>query len=195
LNIEQYELTKKEATDKYNEYKTVLKDKRDQFSSDMKAVYYYMRHGHKIIDVFVAIPKAGINKDGDPNLAIARADMAHVNLTRERNGTAIFKMNDTWWRPPVKDDVILPPDSFKWNEDTDFNHGKRAPLPNIPAKFMPKYQLRNYHILWEVDKWENLPPRDPILLKRITPNMFVSLAAWNLTDLEFAVIKGRHRVG
>ena len=64
-------------------------------------------------------------------------------------------------------------------------------VPIIPAKFMPKGNLENYYILWEVKEWEEVPPaRDPLLLKRLTENMFVILAAWDVTPLEQSIIKG-----
>lgn len=44
---------------------------------------------------------------------------------------------------------------------------------------------------WEVEKWKPVPPRDPILVKRLTPNLFGVLATWNLTELERAIIRGR----
>jgi len=43
----------------------------------------------------------------------------------------------------------------------------------------------------EVEKWKPLPPKDPILLKRLTPNLFGVLATWDLTNLERAIIRGR----
>ena len=46
-------------------------------------------------------------------------------------------------------------------------------------------------MLWEVDEWSAAPDKDPFLLRRITPNMFVIVAAWELTDLEISVISGR----
>ena len=34
-------------------------------------------------------------------------------------------------------------------------------------------------------------PRDPMLLKKLTPNLYGVLATWNLTELERAIIRGR----
>lgn len=45
--------------------------------------------------------------------------------------------------------------------------------------------------LLNVEKWKPVPPRDPILVKRLTPNLFGVLATWDLTKLERAVIRGR----
>ncbi|MEM3580897.1 MAG: hypothetical protein QXQ64_06505 [Candidatus Bathyarchaeia archaeon] len=42
-----------------------------------------------------------------------------------------------------------------------------------------------------MEKWEPVPPRDPILVKQLTPNLFGVLATWDLTPLEKAIIRGR----
>jgi hypothetical protein len=39
--------------------------------------------------------------------------------------------------------------------------------------------------------WEYVPHPDPILLKRLSGSLFVVLAAWDLTELEQKVLKGR----
>ena len=57
---------------------------------------------------------------------------------------------------------------------------------------MPDGDLSGYYILWEVRDWKDLPEtKDPLLLKRITENLFVILGAWELTDLEQSIISGR----
>jgi hypothetical protein len=64
-------------------------------------------------------------------------------------------------------------------------------VPIIPAELMPEGSLTNYYVLWEVKEWEELPePKDPYLLKRISENLFVVLGAWEITDLERAIIGG-----
>jgi hypothetical protein len=97
-----------------------------------------------------------------------------------------------------REDVRIPKEFFPdWPKDAKeniINPKIETIVPIIPAKIMNplrSHKLENYHILWEVDAWKPIPPRDPMLLKRITPNMFCVLATWNLTELERAVIRGR----
>jgi hypothetical protein len=66
-----------------------------------------------------------------------------------------------------------------------------APVPLVPAKFLPKNLTDDYYTLWEVDVWKRVAPTDPYLLKRITNNIFVVLAGWDLTPLEKSVMEGR----
>jgi hypothetical protein len=68
---------------------------------------------------------------------------------------------------------------------------RQAITPPIPPEERPKRGLPGYHILWEA-VWKHLPPVDPMLLKRIGKTDFwIVLAAWELTDVERAVL-GSH---
>jgi len=68
----------------------------------------------------------------------------------------------------------------------------RALTPLIPPRHRPRpARLRHCHILWEVESWELIPPRDPALLRHIRGDLWAVLAVWDLTDLERAVLAGR----
>ncbi len=68
----------------------------------------------------------------------------------------------------------------------------KTKVPIIPAQLIPDGNLKDSYILWEVERWEDLPQKDdPLLLKRITENLFVILSAWEVTDLEQSIISGR----
>lgn len=47
-----------------------------------------------------------------------------------------------------------------------------------------------FFVLWEVQRWESVPPVDPLLLRRLTNNLFSVLAEWNLSPVEQAIIRG-----
>jgi len=93
------------------------------------------------------------------------------------------------WRPPTSKDVQLPAGSFP--PISVSRKDLTAPLPIIPPQFLPNGDLSDYFLLWEVESWTQEPPVDPMLLRRLTPNMFVVLAVWDLTPLEQAVLRGR----
>jgi len=69
-----------------------------------------------------------------------------------------------------------------WQNDIKGNKNIQTLVPIIPAKILVnevKVLLRNYHILWEVEEWKPVPPKDPILLKQLTPNLLGSTeGAW-----------------
>lgn len=55
---------------------------------------------------------------------------------------------------------------------------------------------RDFFILWEVENWSDrpltaVPDRDPLLLKHISGDLYTVEAAWDLTDLEQAIMARR----
>jgi len=60
-------------------------------------------------------------------------------------------------------------------------------VPHIPPPIRPQIHLRNFHILFEVEKWNEYPV-DPYLLRRIEGHLFVVVAEWELTALEAALL-------
>lgn len=213
LEVEQLAMPKKKAEEEFDALKKIFKQHntfrtQDQIYKDMQKVYGHLQHGKKIIDIFEAFRKVGLNEDSDPKLAIVRADAAICYLHKRENGSAKFSMNefDRYWRETKSSgDTILPPQTFTWPripnptsydpERTGIKNSRaKTIVPIIPPHILVtevKALMPNYHILWEVEKWQPIPPKDPILLKKLTPNLFGVLATWNLTELERAIIRGR----
>lgn len=51
--------------------------------------------------------------------------------------------------------------------------------------------MNKYHILWEAE-WSPIPPRDPMLLRRIgKADLWVVVAHWDLTEVERAALSTR----
>ena len=66
-------------------------------------------------------------------------------------------------------------------------------MPLVPIDLRPKRGLANYHILWEAI-WQNVPPVDPLLLRRVGPgDLWIVVAAWDLTEVEQAALAARVR--
>ena len=212
MEVEQLAVPKKKAEEEFQALKTLLREgkraKVDDIYSDYQKLYGHLRHGKKVIDVYEAFKKAGLNEDGDPKLAIVRADAKRVLCDEHSDGSVTYfhdrggTKDVTSWRfrdyvYGDKFDIKLPPETFKWLRDENGRIQYRKVhtiVPVIPAKILVneiKVLLKNFHIIWEVEKWKPIPPRDPILVKRLTPNLFGVLATWNLTKLERAVIRGR----
>jgi hypothetical protein len=209
MKVEQLAISKTKAQAEYEAYKEELRYGKTQFNKDMLSLYAHMKHGGKVIDLWEAMKLAGLNEQGDPKLAIVRADCKRVRFNRDldatmvngkwkivNNGGSFLFQKENRYHDWVTD-VHIPKEFFEWPKDQNGEYIRRTVetiTPIIPAKIMNplrSHKLQNYHILWEVDAWEPIPPRDPMLLKRITPNMFCVLATWNLTELERAVIRGR----
>ena len=209
MEVEQLSLPKKKLEEESAALKEALKAnhqlEKSQMTKDLLKVYGFMnRYKGKIVDVPLSFKKAGLNEDGDPRLAIARADAKTIHGTKYRDGSFLIQPDRASWKVTQSNgDIQFSAGTFsfplvqikrgEYNFTEVKNERIQAPVPIIPAKLLHlvKSKLSNYSILWEVDHWKPEPPKDPMLLRQLTPNLFGVLAVWNLTPLEKAVIRGR----
>lgn len=200
--VETFMIPEEQAKAEHKKYCELLKNRKDEHLKIMKQAMYFAKQGKSIIDIYATIKKGGLNKNKEPRLAIARADINEIFFERRDTGSGRFCMESGWSRKGWKTDVDLPQKTFKveWEKElradgtqTSFVKDKtiKSKVPIIPAMLMPDGDLKNYYILWEVKEWELLPEaKDPFLLKRISENLFAVLGAWDITELERAVIGG-----
>ncbi len=193
----------KEEWKKYCELLNKRKNKHYEHLKILKKTMYYAKQGKQFIDVYEVMNKAGLSSKNEPRLAIARADLTQIQFQKGDTGTGRFNMSWGWNEKSWKDDVGLPQKTFKvdWERllkedgtpDWEIKDKELiTKVPVVPADLMPEGDLKNHYILWEVKGWEKLPePKDPLLLKRISENIFVILGVWDLTELERAIISGR----
>jgi len=184
MRLKALSMKKKKAEGLYKEALDAYKATKLPYYKKLKTVTYHLRKGHKIIDVKQAIKIAGLNRKREPRMAIARADMKKVAFTY-KSATGYH---------------FIEPLEYKWGEITGksvfamgwvFNDAKtniETVVPPVPPRYLPKSDLSKYYILWEVERWIKLP-KDPILLKRITKNLFYVVARWHLTKLEKLILK------
>lgn len=187
----QVELLKEEkdaATAKYKEYLQASKTCRDKTYDDLKKVYNHVRRGKAVLDIAKVIPAGGVRVGHQPNLAICQAIATKVLCRYSRSGDVIFR--DAANRMTKKTDIDLRKALPAWQGDV-WEVSLTAPVPIIPPRLRPAKLTKDYYILWEVDTWTMAPSRDPYLLRRLTPTLFLVCAAWDLTDIEMAVMAGR----
>lgn len=191
MDLKTIHTDKYEAFEKWREYVAAFKRTGNPMDKDLRDIYREAKQGHKIIDIADVI-KAGGNrweKDGEnnhvyPNLAIARASDKQVHCRYWTNGTVSYQ---PWERHVINLPICLP--TFTISNRDFGNIDLCAPVPLIPSGVWNNPILNYHYILWHVDKWEPVPSEDPALLRRITKNLFVVLATWDLTPLEMAVMK------
>ena len=151
--------------------------------AEIAAIYKRLAQGKTVIRAFESIRAAGLGDDGCPKLAIAPAHMTHC-WWRPVHGSCTFGKhypNSRDRREVVRMDwpgLNTP----KWQAE--------AIVPIIPVHLRPKRGLQNYHILWEAE-WTNRYPVDPYLLRRFGGDAWLVVAAWDLTDVERAVMSQR----
>lgn len=206
MEVEKLTLAQERAEEIYQESREALKShagaQRSQFLKDVRSLTNQLRRKRKILDIQLTFKKAGLNQEGDPKLAITRGDQAWAYFEKLRGGAGVFHFNrartNRW--ETLKKDIQLPKETFpEWSKNPQYpswikDQNRKTIKPGVPAKILnliPKHHtLKTYHILWEAEKWEAVP-KDPFLLKRITPVFYAVVGAWNLTKLERAVMRGR----
>jgi hypothetical protein len=191
MKTTEIEASQEEIDEKLEEYGAV--QSKEGFVKKTKEAYTYLKKGFRIIDVFETFKHCGTMK-GLPRLAIARADQKTAILSRKGNfgrmKTHKSLSNMTWTAFSI--DVSLPKGTLpKLTEYIEVRKMATANAPIIPARHLPKNKLDKYFILWEVKKWGRIeePKRDPLLLKRLTKNLFVVIASWDLTNLESKILR------
>lgn len=189
--------TKKAATEKWHEYAQAAKQNNSKMYSDLRRTYAQLKNGKAIIDIEKVLVSAGVHENFHPKLCITKAMNKKGRCHYMEDGTIKFCSHDEWPRPwtskPFASDIYLKAAFPKITKDTVPSLPRElkleAPVPIIPPHLIPNKLTDDFYILWEVDQWKPIPPVDPYLLRRITKNIFVIVAGWNLTKVEQLVMK------
>lgn len=182
------------ARNMYQEYRDAVKQyaKRDPLGASKTEEAQLSRacqailRGEVVIDAAKAIADAGLNAEGLPALAIARADWEFVHCWNY-DGKVVFARNGRTWSTRGDRQTAT------HNVSVRLPMGQiagRAQVPMVPPRFLPKGALSGYRILFEA-VWQRQPPVDPILLRHIGGPFYVVLAQWDLSTLEQAVLRAR----
>lgn len=144
--------------------------------------------GEVVIRGKESILRAGVNDEGLPKLAMARADNSHAHLRCWANGSGYMADVENPTGVTSKLRYIELPAGFmrlgNWATH-------KAIVPHIPPEHRPARGLANYTIFWEAE-WQKSYPVDPILARRVgRTDFFVVLAQWDLTSIEREVLMSR----
>ncbi|MFN7948356.1 MAG: hypothetical protein U0Z53_23595 [Blastocatellia bacterium] len=194
MNVSTLTISREDAERKLDEYKSVLSKLRTAEDEKLRTLYTAVSKGAQVINLASAFKETGLNEQWQPRLAIARADwrtvFCHRNPSRpgyqSTSGTTGFSGNLSWNSLATARNILLPNDTFTWSAATRWWQ-LRSPVPHIPPSVRPRFSLENYHILFEVQHWQEYPI-DPFLLRRIDGMLFVVEAEWELTELEAALL-------
>jgi hypothetical protein len=160
--------------------------------AEIAAIYKRIAQGKTVIRAFESIRAAGVDAQGLPRLAIAPAHMQECWWKpHPHQGSCTFGKRSPGSRdrlevvrmdwPGIKRPIDLQ-DKYRWEWC--------ATVPLIPVHLRPRRGLQNYHILWEAE-WTKRYPVDPYLLRRFGGDAWLVVAAWDLTDVERAVMSQR----
>lgn len=190
METQQIVMARSEARSLFRAYKKHLHYSQPIDRECMRA-YQLLAQGRLIIRALESIVRAGLNAEGLPKLAIARASAKQCNLVLRDDGSAYMTDSERWWRRANASPsrwIDFSPGSFPGSRHV---RDRTALLPSIPLHLRPQRGLANYHVLWEAE-WTNVSPRDPFLLRRIgQADLWLVVAQWNLTEVERAALSTR----
>lgn len=195
METSRIELSRGEATTLYRQYLT-HREYQTPADHETQRIYHAISQGKVVIRAISSIIEAGLNAEGLPKLALAPADSKFCHLRLFPDGSGLMAGSDTaaWATRRSKTRTVeFLAGSFPTYPRTQPNRSGKARMPIIPPMHRPKRGLENYHVLWEAE-WEPTPPRDPLLLRRVgSSDAWMVLAAWDLTEVERAVMATRMR--
>lgn len=191
MNVEKIVVDKKQARELYREYKAhaAYGDKMDK---EIQRAYQLIAQGRMVIKAIESVAAAGLNAEGWPLLALGNATAKECWCEMSKDGRV--EMRGKQWGG--HSDTT---NTFRWPAGamtrkvamTEWRQERRAATPMIPLKLRPTEALANYHILWEAE-WRPVPPKDPYLLRRIgKADLWLVVAAWDLTEVERAAMATR----
>jgi hypothetical protein len=165
----------------------------------LTAAYRMLSKGQQVLSLTQVLIAAGLNKQALPNLAIVRADSPRVHVRSTGREEIVFSTTGSW-RDTKRDQVRTKNVyDYDWRR-SDWRRVNGHPqledvealTPVVPPHLRPK-DLSKYHIMWEPNWQRRAPDPDPFLLSRISDDLFVIVAVWDMTPLELAVLEGRPR--
>lgn len=184
------------AREKYDAYREAL-ESREPTPEDTSILLGYkaLAAGKQLLDIHQVFRACPVDATGLPRFAIGRASWKWCHYAMN-NIRAAFASHPNMLMRKGQTGKVAIPRAFMAPGAKAVDHWRpsRAMVPLIPAPLRPKGDLGRYHVLWEAE-WEPTPPTDPILLCRLSGSLYVILAAWDLTDLERAVLAGRFLEG
>jgi hypothetical protein len=180
--------------EKARELMKAYRDHRSAQTTEDRAIeraYREIASGRVLIRALDSIKAAGLDDQGRPKLAIVRADHKRVRLSIGPSSDATFQpmaftKGNYWradWRMTSHHAIAVPGLLHSQYLNAE------AVVPLIPVHLRPQTAIAAYHILWEAD-WEAVPT-DPMLLRRLGGDLWIVVAAWDLSEVERAVMASR----
>lgn len=192
MNVATITMPKDEARERYEAYREALKDVEPTDEDRGVLIgYLALARGRSVLNLNDVIRSSPLDEKGLPKLAAARAHWRWCWVDMQGRGAGQFFQGGSpnRSRPPWHTRILFPTGTFR--PPGNFYHTRqRALVPTIPPNLRPARALERYVILFEAE-WQPVAPKDPLLLRHLTGDLYAVLAAWDLTELERAVLAGR----
>jgi hypothetical protein len=190
MNVITIDVDQEQAKAALQDYEAEVKRTHQAVDEQILAGYRQIAKGRKLIQLGDVLKAGGMNENGYPRLAVARATMTEVTVTLSEDGHGCFNTGTGWWRvahPVTEHRVHFGAGTFPWG----YRQDRTTIVPLIPPAHRPKRGLSLYHILFEVEHWNRRPAKDPALIRHLGGDLWVLMSTWDLTELERAVLAGR----
>jgi hypothetical protein len=182
MKVEELKVVRADAQEMFRKYQE-HREYQKPYDAEIAAIYKQIARGKTVIRALESVRAAGLDEQGMPRLAICPAHMSTCFWRPSRNRCTF---GERYPRTNSRRNIVRMDwpglESPKWEGE--------AVVPLIPIHLRPKRGLANYHILWEAE-WTKRYPVDPYLLRRFGGDAWLVVAAWDLTDVERAVMSAR----
>lgn len=168
------------ARERLKQYREAKAPATPQDIAIMRA-YRQVARGKVIIRAHESIRQAGFDEKCRPKLALCRATWKRTRCDVWSSHTEFKNAKEWSGRNALR--VLMPRP-----EGITYHVSGEAIVPLIPLHLRPRGSLYPYFILWEAD-W-TAAPVDPMLLRKLSGDLYLVVAAWDLTDIERAAIEG-----
>lgn len=196
MDLATIEMPVEQAKERLKEYQKALAVQRTEQDTRIAAGYRVLARGLPVIRLTDSIHRGGYFDNGLPKIAIARADSQDCWVEHEHRDDYVYlSVNPGWTQRRNRGALVnkasvrvTVPAAPAWER----GHERRGHtiMPIIPPQHRPNpRRLHRFHILWEVEEWTLVPPRDPALLRWIGGDLWAVAATWDLTELERAVLQ------
>lgn len=148
--------------------------------------------GHKLVDIQTVISRGGLSAKYTtskmPALAIAPPFAREVSMRVWHDGEMVLRAGrfPSQWKTHLQSGY-----TFDRSGDA-VSYTAVATIPTMPPEIR-SVAKKDHILLWEPE-WRKQnaqvqrPPRDPALLERLSGNLYVVLATWDLSELEAAAL-------
>ena len=203
MNVETITMPAHEARKKLAAYRRALHRRADDDYKAAARGYEELAKGRPLLDLGSVFRDVPVDARGRPRLAIARADRQQVRFAHWRtHDTATFRTDAfRGGAARARSPGLFRTVPFRERRSTEGWLTGHALVPMVPADARAAAgfpDIAKCFILWEVEEWADQPiiaqpDRDPFLLRHLGGDLYAILAAWDLTELERAVMAGRAR--
>ena len=188
MNVDLIKMPRAKAREAFLEYRNAVRARHNEEDEALMRGYRAMSQGRQLLDVGQAINDAPVDHDGRVCLGVCRADQEYVHAMHWNDGVTFYWGNARTGWGGINHQATLSQLRFSCPGAKHQGHS-RAVVPAIPPRLRPKGSLARFHLLWEIEDWEDVPG-DPLLLRHLHGTLYAVLAQWDLTKLEQAVLRG-----